>query len=197
MEVIRAFIAISLPQKVRVQLGLIINSISVENPMEFIRWIAVDKIHLTLMFLGDVPYSRIELLKENLDLELASRSQFNIRLDGLGAFPSLTRPKVIWIGVKYPSDLPEIRNVIQVRFGNLGFQREDRPFNPHLTIGRVTRILPAGSQKTIGNLIQNTSVKFGSSIKIKRIDLIQSDLKPDGAVYTKLHSVELLTNPDN
>lgn len=191
MEVIRSFIAISLPNKVRDHLGMVIHSLKPQYPAQSVRWVAADNIHLTLMFLGDVPVSRLALLKENLINELTLKPEFDLQLNGLGVFPSLRKPRVLWIGLNYPAELKKIQDGIQSRFGDLGFPREDRPFSPHLTIGRLQRHLSEQEIQKIVTLVKNSGLKSSEPFLVEGINLYRSDLKPDGAVYSVIHSVKL------
>ena len=191
MEVIRAFIAISLTGKVQEQLGKLIQFLYTNYPTSFIRWVPVNNIHLTLMFLGDVPQDRMNLLSQNLYQELASRHRFDISFGGLGVFPSVKKPNVLWVGIKFPPELKEIRDGIQARMENLGFERENRPFSPHLTIGRFRRNISLKNAEVTQQILQENSQNFKSCMPVESIHLFRSDLKPTGAVYSEIYSVNL------
>jgi RNA 2',3'-cyclic 3'-phosphodiesterase len=191
MTVIRAFIAVDLPVKILDQLGKISQSLKRDIPTGGIRWVPVKNIHLTLMFLGDVTLSNLDPISKTLDAELASFNQVKIQLEGLGAFPSVKKPRVLWIGIAYPPELKTIYNSIQQNIGALGYPRDERAFSPHLTLGRVSQNITSADLFQISQVIESHPIGSLGSALIDSIHLYQSDLRPGGAVYTKLYSVNL------
>ena len=191
MTFIRSFIAVDLPDEIRSHLQQIIQSLRNEIPQRTVRWVAVNNVHLTLMFLGDVPAVNLQQIRENLSSEIPLYSQCDIQIAGVGAFPSTRRPRVIWVGVEYDKALKDIWSGIQRRMNYLGFPRDSRPFAPHLTIGRINRIATHDDIQLISHEIQEKkSVQVGSA-QISSVHLYQSELKMGGSVYTKLLSINL------
>ena len=110
---------------------------SARLPGAAVRWVAVKKIHLTLKFLGDVSESNLPVLYEILRREAEKQAAFEIQVGGLGAFPSVNSPRVIWIGVEAPAELAALQHGIDVETARVGYAGEERDFSPHLTLGRI------------------------------------------------------------
>ena len=192
MTDIRAFIAASLPEETSKQLGSVIQSLRMELPTGIIRWVEFYKIHLTIKFLGEIEQSKLSNLIGSLDLELASTRQFDILIGGIGAFPSVNKPRVIWIGINFPPVLVEIWKGIENRLAVLDYPREKRPFSPHLTLGRVTKKATVRDYHTIAKVIENHSSVDLGKVTVNNIHLYKSELRKDGAVYSSLYSKELI-----
>jgi RNA 2',3'-cyclic 3'-phosphodiesterase len=191
MSLLRAFIAIELPthvcdaiQKQTVRLRQTLGN-------DLIRWVPTQNMHLTLKFLGDTATSHLDFLKQLLVREADSHPQFDLQLGGLGAFPTLKRPRLLWIGIHAPADLASLQRSIEAGTSRLGYEPEERAFSPHLSIGRVRQnISPTDLQKIRTAL---DTIQLGN-IGIARVDsihLFKSDLQPGGSVYTKLFSAPL------
>ena len=103
-----------------------------------VRWVAVPSIHLTLKFLGEIDQTIIPELAESLRLSSESENGLEFHLGGLGCFPNYKNPRVIWCGLGGDTDaLVRLQQKVEVACAGLGFSFEDRPFHPHLTLGRV------------------------------------------------------------
>jgi 2'-5' RNA ligase len=153
--------------------------------------VPVDNIHLTLKFLGDVSLSNVEMLKKILQGEVSGHHSFDISVGGLGAFPSQRRPRVVWVGVEAPTELTVIQEGVEVAMARLGYAREERPFSPHLTLGRVSRNATVRDERQIGEVIEATKLGFLGVARIHAVHLYKSDLHQDGAVYSRLFTVKL------
>jgi 2'-5' RNA ligase len=191
MSLLRVFVAIELPthvcdaiQKQTARLRQVLGN-------DFVRWVPTPNMHLTLKFLGDTSTSYLDFLKQMLIREADSRSQFDLQLGGLGAFPNLRKPRLIWIGIHAPSDLASLQKNIEAGATRLGYQQEERDFSPHLTIGRARQnINPLELQKIRAAL---DAIQLGNigTARVDSIHLFKSDLQPGGSVYTKLFSAPL------
>ena len=132
----RTFIAIPLPQECRVMLDQLQQSL--RKHKADVRWVAIPSIHLTLKFLGEVDSGIIPKLKEFLDNHSKAERPFDLSLHGLGCFPNLIRPRIIWCGISGETErLLNLQQRVERVCVELGFAPEDRPFHPHLTLGRV------------------------------------------------------------
>lgn len=191
MAVIRAFIAIELSPEIRSRLLQVENQLKEKLPGKPVRWVAVENIHLTLMFLGDVSVSNLELLKDALRAEVEKHTQFELIAGNLGAFPSVNRPRVIWVGVDAPRELRELQADIEARMQHLGYPREERPFSPHLTLGRIARGISLSEISAVRQALQSTTVGILGTQPVQEVCLFKSDLRPTGAVYTRLYAVKL------
>jgi len=184
---IRTFIAIDISDEVRSNLKKL--SADLKSRVRDVRWVRVEGIHLTLKFLGYVSEKVIPSLKEVMR-EAAQTTPFEMEVKGLGAFPNARRPRVIWVGVEEPTGtLLELAKRIEQCMKPLGFAPEDRPFNPHLTLGRVMKDGKPGTE--LEGLIERERGKSLGFVKADEIILFRSDLKPDGAIYTKLETINL------
>ncbi len=191
MSVIRAFIAIELPLEIQDKLKQVSANLAADLEGIPIRWIPAENIHLTLKFLGDVSISNIELLKEILSAEAFLHTTFEISVGELGAFPTLSRPRVLWVAVQAPPELQAIRSGLENETARIGYARENHPFSPHLTLGRVSRNATPREVRAVCKVLNNHTIGFLGAARVQDLHLFRSDLKPGGAVYTKQFSAHL------
>lgn len=192
MSVIRAFIALDITPKIQNRLDEVTQHFKVELDGIPIRWVLSENIHLTLKFLGDVSISNLDMLKDILKIEVFRHPSFEVSVGGIGAYPRITSPRVIWVGVEAPPDLMVLQEGIASQMEKLGYAREKRSYSPHLTIGRVGRNVAGNDLRRISKVIESNKIGFLGVIQIKEVNLYKSDLKPTGAVYTRI-----LTTPLN
>ena len=188
MSVIRAFIAIDLSPAVRRRLQEVNEELKRRLEGVPVRWVPVENIHLTLKFLGDVSQENLEVLKKVLRIEAGNQHPFNVSVAELGAFPSPRRPRVIWVGVAAPPDLAAIQRQVEAETSRIGYSPEDRPFSPHLTLGRVSRNATYQDTHRIGEVLGAYAIGLLGTTQVQAINLYKSDLKPGGAIYTCLYS---------
>ncbi len=191
MSVIRAFIAIDLPESLYAPLEQVSETLQGKLKDMPIRWVPVPNIHLTLKFLGDVSEKNIRMIREILFAEAASHKQFEVCVGGFGVFPNFTRPRVIWVGVEAPEELNQLYRRIDGETARLGYAPDKRKFNPHVTLGRVSRNANSKEVRFIGGELRNYKLGFLGAARIIEVHLFKSDLSPKGAVYTKLHTAYL------
>ncbi len=191
MPVIRAFIAIDLSPEIRRRLDQVSSQLKQRLDGIPIRWVPASNIHLTLKFLGDVSLNNLEMLKKVLQTEVEGHHPFEVSVGGLGAFPTVRHPRVVWIGVEAPTDLASIQRGVDSAMGKLGYAQEDRPFSAHLTLGRVSRNANSRDTHQIGETLEATKIGFLGVVQVDAILLFKSDLQPTGSVYTKLFSAPL------
>jgi len=156
-----------------------------------IRWVAVENMHLTLKFLGDIPSANVEALTQMIHAEADSFNCFDIHLTGIGSFPSPKRPRVIYIGIQSPAELEAFQRQLESATRRLGYNSEARSFAPHLTIGRVRQNIPADDQQKIRRALEESKIDSLGTARVNSVHLYKSDLKPTGPVYTKLFSAHL------
>jgi len=160
-------------------------------PEDAVRWVPADKIHLTLKFLGDVSLVNLDMLKEILLTEVKAHPPFEFSVGGLGAFPNAKSPRVVWVGVQAPPELLILQRAIESTMEKLGYSREERPFSPHLTLGRVSRNTTNPEAHQIGEALQAVKVGFLGLVYAQGVSLFKSDLRPTGSVYTCLLTAPL------
>lgn len=182
----RTFIAIPLPDEARALLGEMqkkLRSFGAD-----VRWAANSSIHLTLKFLGEIDPNILPRLVAQLQEGTASERSFSLRLRGMGGFPNLQNPRVIWCGLE--GDLPMLESLqkrVEAVCQDAGFAPEERPYHPHLTLGRVRgkrNLQPLTEYIKIGSAEEYTFI-------VKNFHVYQSTLKPQGAVYTVLETIAL------
>jgi 2'-5' RNA ligase len=122
---------------------------------------------------------------------VVAHPEFQISVGGIGAYPKIRRPRVIWIGVEAPSELIHLQRSIEAQTARLGYAKDRRSFSPHLTLGRVSRNATPREVRQIGNVLAETKIGFLGVTPVKEVHLYRSDLKPGGAVYTRLFTTPL------
>jgi 2'-5' RNA ligase len=199
MAVIRAFIAIELPAGVQQSLQQVLDQLRQRLqslPKNAVRWVPSENIHLTLKFLGDVSLANLDLLQEMLLNELKAFHPFEFSVGGIGAFPNTRQPRVLWVGIQAPPEMLALQSVIEIKLEKLGYSREERPFSPHLTLGRVSRNTSNQEAHQIGEALQAMKVGFLGMVCAEGVSLFKSDLQPTGSVYTRLLTASLIEIKD-
>ena len=190
MNMLRAFIAVEIPAHIQQEVHKETSSIR-EEIGSLVRWVPSENVHLTLKFLGDVSPSSLEFLKQMLRTEAETVACFSFQLAGLGCFPNLRRPRIIYIGIQAPAALEALQRGIESAAHRLGYESEERPFSAHLTLGRVRQNATAGDQQKIRRAIEGTQVDYLGTARVDSVYLFKSDLNPGGSVYTRLYSAPL------
>ena len=154
-----------------------------------VKWVAEDSIHITLRFLGEVDEARAGSIADALADAVRPARAFDVTLGGVGAFPTLAKPRVVWLGVERHPALELLANDVEKALMRLGFEPELRPFHPHLTLGRAER---SARPAAFGKLEQLAGrVEYQGSVVVGSVDLMQSVLGPQGAAYTVLSRAAL------
>lgn len=190
MSLLRAFIAVELPLEIRQAVYHHTSKLR-EEIGDLVRWVPMENMHLTLKFLGDVSPPNVELLSQMLHAETDLFNCFDLRFHGLGSFPNLKRPRVIYIGIQAPAVLESLHRGIESASRRLGYESEERGFSPHLTIGRVRQNVAATEQQAIRHALEHTKIDSLGSARVDSVQLFKSDLRPTGSVYTRLYSAPL------
>jgi 2'-5' RNA ligase len=190
MSLLRAFIAVELPIEIRKTVCAATSKLRDEIGA-LVRWVPIENMHLTLKFLGDVSPANMDMLSQMLRAETDLFKCFELRLNGIGSFPSLKRPRVIYIGIQSPAVLESLQRGIESASRRLGYESEERSFSPHLTIGRVKQNVTATEQQAIRRALEETTIDALGTTRVDSVELFKSDLKPTGSVYTRLYSASL------
>ncbi len=189
----RLFVAINLPLEERDRLQRAAGVLRAAHLP--VRWVQADALHLTLKFLGEVPEERAGEIESALDAAAAGYAPFELELRGLGGFPNLANPRVVWVGVHAPPELARLAAAVEEAMADLGFPREGRAFTPHLTLGRAERDARAGQFRELGRLA--AAFDFAAQVPARSVDLMRSHLSPRGARYERLHAAPLAATPSN
>jgi 2'-5' RNA ligase len=143
-------------------------------------------IHLTLKFLGNTRDEHVPRIREILAECARNISPFEIELAGTGAFPSLNRIKVVWVGMRNAEKLGQIASYLEDELSSLGYKREKREFSPHVTIARVK---DARNVDYLKRFLKENREEFFGKQKIDRIRLKKSELTPRGPIYSVVEEV--------
>lgn len=187
---IRAFLAIGLPETIRTTLTQVIEQFRAQR-VSAVRWVPAENIHLTLRFLGSSSTTTLERLAQPLKLACAACPPMEIRLKEVGAFPNQRRPRVVWVGLSAPPALEILYQAVEKLVVKEGFAAEERGFSPHLTLGRVRKDAHPVELSAISDALSNVRVQSSLEFTASRLTLYRSDLRPSGAVYTTLANFDL------
>jgi 2'-5' RNA ligase len=190
-ERMRLFVAIFPPPEVIESLADAIRRLSGLLPPEAVTWTGREKIHLTLNFLGGTDPLRMERLEGMLEAICQTGRRHLLQARGVGCFPNMRRPRIIWAGLpEPPPGLASLKEKLDQGLKSLAFPTEDRPFHPHLTIGRVKELDARHRHAFTDKLRAWSAAPFGQWA-VTKIDLMQSVLFPKGASYSVLRSFPL------
>jgi 2'-5' RNA ligase len=184
MEEIRSFIAIEIPQPLKARLGELQREL--RRTEADVRWVRPEGVHLTLKFLGSVSTEVLEKLFLAIAPVVEAWSPFDLRIHGLGCFPSIRNARVLWVGIAQGgAEASSLQKAVEDKSAELGLQPEARPFQPHLTLGRVRS--PKGRDLLAEAIESHKDAEVGT-FRASEVYLFKSELRPSGAVYTKLQT---------
>ena len=191
-EPIRTFIAIELTDALHRALADAQAQFKRDHAARWVRWVAPDNIHLTLKFLGDVDADPMPTLQHALADVCVGYAPFTLTIGSAGAFPNPRRPNVVWIGARGQIEVAaQLAQKIDGACVALGFPREERPFTPHLTLGRVKRDALPSERQLVGAMIEHAQIGDLAELRVERVSVMKSELKPKGSAYTKLAEIPL------
>jgi RNA 2',3'-cyclic 3'-phosphodiesterase len=179
----RAFVGVDLPVPGRVQ-ALVA---SLGGLGKAVRTVPAGNLHVTLKFLGDVEADEIREIDTITKAACEGIDPFDVRLVGLGAFPKIERPSVVWVGIENGEPLVEMANRLETALAPLGYPPEARAFTPHLTVARVKFRPPPELDELF---TRHATTPFGTS-PISRVVLYESSRHPTGPEYTPLATYDL------
>lgn len=183
----RAFVAVEMSEAIRAALGKLITELQrFDAP---VKWVKPESIHLTLKFLGDVADASLPAAMEILNKCVAGVAPFQLAVKGAGGFPSLRRPRVLFVGAEDTSKTAaELARRLNREMTRAGVPREDRKFRSHITIGRVRRPRPMGA---LAQRLEALADRECGSMTVDRIVLMQSQLTATGPIYTPVEHAAL------
>jgi 2'-5' RNA ligase len=153
-----------------------------------IRTVRPEQLHLTLRFLGDTEEGLVDGIREVMEGAVEAVGPFSVSFEGVGAFPNPRRARVVWIGLKGAEPLVDMARTIEGGVVGLGFKPEKRGFRPHATIARVKRLR---RHERLASLLDRWSDAEFGRMEVRSIELMRSQLTPQGAIYTKVLSTPL------
>ncbi len=186
---IRAFIAIDISEEVRAAIEDAQARLKRAHVGVKVSWTKVANIHITLQFLGYVEEVAVEKIKTALEIVSQNHSPFELDVRGAGAFPNDNRPRVLWVSCEDAhGKLQALAGEVQAAMQSLGFKPEHREFSAHLTLGRVKFPRPDAALTRALDSVKNEA--FGT-MRVEAMHLFESQLHPQGSVYSKLSSHKL------
>jgi RNA 2',3'-cyclic 3'-phosphodiesterase len=152
-------------------------------------WVAEDRLHLTLKFLGEQPETLVPQLTQQMSAVAARHWPMPLRLGGVGAFPSLRRPRILWIGIAPAPKLELLQHDVEEGCAALGVEVDGKPFRPHLTIGRLRGTEDREAIREMARVARE--IRFRGDALVTAIHVVQSTLTPTGARYERLAQAPL------
>ena len=194
MEQIRSFIAIELPDELKLGLDQIEAQLKSEK-QPWVKWVEPSSIHLTLKFLGNIAVDRTGDITRAMEEAARGIPPFQLEVKDLGVFPNLKRVQVAWVGLSGEVDkLSQLQQRLESNLERLGFAPESRAFTPHLTLARLRNQASLDERQRFGQLIASTRFE-AVTIKVDAISLMRSQLTREGAIYSRLSVVGLTGLP--
>ena len=182
MDDIRSFIAVEVPQAVKSRMDELQREI--RRTEADVKWVRPEGIHLTLKFLGSIRQDDVERISQSIAPTIAGWEPFEVRVQGMGCFPNPRNPRVVWLGMDRGKEtLTSLQQAVEKKMAELSFPPEDRPFSPHLTLGRVRSARGKGG---LARAIEKHREAEVGTFQVREVFLFRSELHPSGAVYTKL-----------
>ena len=176
----RIFVAMDLTEDVRCHVAELIAELSDAAPGA--RWIRPEAMHITLKFIGHIEVDRVEQIEKSLST-VRSQGFVEMNFRGVGCFPNVRRPRVLWAGIQSSPNLAVLAAEIERRLEPLGIPRGERIFRPHLTLARFKETT---IHKSFGNILTGLASREFGSMSTGEFHLYQSQLKRDRAEYTRL-----------
>ncbi len=193
IQTVRSFIAIPLPQDVQQTIADWLDDLQ-KRQRNGVRWVDPMKMHLTMKFLGDISPDDIPAIQNEMQLVAAECPAFSFDLKGLGAFPGVYKPRVIWVGVVSPPAMQQLHHHLTKKLAGIGFPAEERKFSPHLTLGRISRHASEKDVARVSSILRQPPKIALPGIPVDCLHFYRSDLHPDGSVYTLLKHASLKKN---
>lgn len=182
----RTFIAIEITEEIKTALSAMQKEL--RRAQADVTWTKLENIHLTLRFLGEVEEKQLEDVKRICAEASAQFAPFTLKLNGAGVFPNFRQPKVLWAGLAGELEAAgKLQRRLEAELTSLGFAPEDKPFKPHLTIGRVKSPKNARQVAALTEIQTLPDLPF----EVRGIVLMKSELHPAGARYTPLAKFSL------
>lgn len=192
--VIRAFLAVNLPPDEHQAVVKISQELQQLPDVHLIRWVDPSAFHLTLAFLGDIREDQPAVVSAAISDIVQGIGPYSCSLTGLMAFPGWQRMRVLGIGISDPTQLlHRLQSDIVSALRSTGFELEGRPYQPHLTLGRVRKGSPAGMVDRLVGAFMNYRFELRSSWQVAEVNLIRSQLGSGPPRYTTLDSYHLGT----
>ncbi len=180
----RIFIAIRMPDEVIQKITRISQYFQSQLPERALKWVETENLHLTLKFLGEIPETIISEVQQLLTQAAATQKPFELSVEGLGMYPHANQPRTIWLGIEGVKPMIALHARLEKDLEGLKIEKENRPFNPHLTLARVRERTSREVAHQIGETLAAFKVDSLGKFQVSEIHLIESQLTPKGPIYT-------------
>jgi 2'-5' RNA ligase len=185
--IVRLFLALNIPAAERRTIGKAIAPM--RNAGADIRWMPEAQLHLTLKFLGEQPADAVAPLETALARVAADHAAFPFTLSGLGAFPNLRAPRIVWLGVTPDPKLELLQHDVERTCADLGFPLDARAFRPHITLGRARDGVSPDAARAMAAAARQ--VRFATTVAARSLDVMESRLGARGARHTLVAALPL------
>lgn len=190
MTGLRVFVAIEIPDLIKQAIARQTAQMQ-KDVGRSVRWVSPENQHITLKFLPALMPDHLDRLKESLQNVCNRQASFYIAVSGLGCFPDMRSPRVIWIGIKPLPALYQLQKQVESVTTLPGCKPEKKPFSAHLTIGRVREYMSVAELRTLQSALQKLTIGDIGMFSVSSITLMKSDLQSSGPIYTPLFSAQL------
>ena len=188
-KVVRTFVAVLLDEGIRERISQVQERAT--KLASGVKWVPPANYHVTLKFLGDVRRDRLSRVQSAIDEVVRDLPAFDMKIGGMGVFPTPRRPRVIWIGIEEGREqLVELAKAVEDRLVAAGYEKEEKPFRSHITIGRVRE-----GNKPVPGLVEGLEEIDSSGLGVQRVAsvaVMQSVLQSGGPIYTPLSEHKLV-----
>jgi 2'-5' RNA ligase len=181
----RVFIALKTSEEVKTELKQL--QTRLKGIVDGVRWVRPDGIHITLKFLGEIEEKGLPCIYNAVSKAIEEIPPFTVLFDGMGGFPDIVAPRVIWVGVRGGEEIERIAKRVEEELHLIGYPKEKKGFTPHLTIGRIKRPRKDEALRRFLSTYNLPSLKM----RVRDVSVMQSHLTPQGAVYTTLKEFRL------
>ena len=188
MARLRTFIAIDLGEAIRGRCLALQETLA--RGGADVKWVGAENLHLTLLFLGEVEDRALPALCKAVGDACAARDAFRMSVESVGCFPNPRRPRVVWVGVgEGTTDVVALHDALETPLLELGcYRREDRPYTPHITLGRVKADRPTDD---LAMALAKQARWRGGEANVSEVRVLSSELRREGPVYTVLSRAKL------
>jgi 2'-5' RNA ligase len=184
---VRLFIAINLPAPIR--RSIVDATARMREAAPRLSWVTEERLHLTMEFLGDQSDDVVPQLEGALTRAAAGHSPVTLGLRGLGAFPNLRTPRIVWLGVEPDPKLELLQHDLARACAELGYERDARAFRPHITLGRARTPLRSEAARALTTAAR--AVTWSATVEATSVDIMESRLLPSGARYSVVAAIPL------
>jgi len=184
---LRLFVAIDLPKRVKKEVAGAVGRLEAEELP--VKWVDPELYHLTVKFLGPVERDRVEAVEGALEKIGGETAPFDLTFSGFGAFPTIRRPRVLWLGADASPAIRALKQDLEWTLAAIGFDRETRAFHPHVTLGRARDGVGAGAFRGLDDVV--AEMDYQATVPVRELDLVHSRLSSSGPRYSVLSSTSL------